>query len=153
MCSVAAQLHAETGQTLQVEDAIVSECRSINDGADDPLRKRKEKLLNKMLGELGTGIKLALQKGNSIWCFIVCTREEQLQQLYGHYQSGLLKKVLDKIFALLADKSGESLISRLTWNLDDFNEKLQRLKQLKDLGMLFCIKLGVLLSFHAENWC
>jgi hypothetical protein len=137
--SVAIRLHAETSLPSSTEDAIQSELRSINDGANDPGIETKKRRLNDILGKLGVDVtRIFLKKGNSIWCFIICTNAEQLQQLYEHYQSGLMENVLEEAFAFLADMVDKSisgrLIHRLTWNLDDFNEKLSRLNRLKDLG-------------------
>jgi HD superfamily phosphohydrolase len=90
------------------------------------------------LANLGVDVTaLFFKKGNSIWCFIICTNAEQLKQLYKHYQSGLMEKVLEEVFVLLADKADKRsgrLIRRLTWDLEDFTEKRRRLKRLKDLG-------------------
>jgi hypothetical protein len=109
--------------------------------------ENKKRLLNEMLGKLGVDVTaFSLKKGNSIWCFIICTNAQQLKQLYKHYQSGLMKKVLEEVFVLLADRKERQLIRRLTWDLEDFTEKRRRLKRLKDLGksseMRCCINDG-----------
>jgi hypothetical protein len=137
--SVAVRLHAETNLPSSAEDTIESELRSINDGANNPGIESRRRRLNEMLGKLHVDVtQFFLKKGNSIWCFIICTNAEQLHQLYEHYQSGLMEKVLEKAFVLLADTADKSisgrLIHRLAWYFDDFNEKLVRLNWLKDLG-------------------
>lgn len=87
MYSVAVRVQAETRQTSSVTGVIVSTFRSYvsrKDRSDDPQRERKINLVNTMLGKLNVPIEQLVLKTGSKWCFVVCTHEEQLQQLYGH---------------------------------------------------------------------
>lgn len=87
--------------------------------------------LNGMIGELG--VDLTLTKGNSISCFFICSSKEQLQQLHDRYDSGHMKRVLEKIFTLLANKDEAVVIRKLQWSSDHRHKIMERLDRLSAL--------------------
>ena len=121
------------------ESDLVSKLRSLHVEKDDPEKERKEKLLadiNSCLKELGAACdKFTVTKGNSIWCYFLCSSEQQLQQLREHFMSGLMTNVLMKIFKLLADDGDNVVMTHpLKWNPEDYIESVRRLCHLNTLG-------------------
>ena len=138
---VAAVVHAELKQPSSdsvenTEVKIVSQMKSLIITENDPKKEEKETCLAQLetyikpLGAMGR--KLVLAMGESIRCYFICTYEEELQQLRQHYESGLMKKVLEKIFTLLADNEETVFIRHLKWDFIEYSNCVQHLSNLKE---------------------
>ena len=136
-CLVAVIVEARL-ENPSTESDLVSKLRLLYVKNDDPEKERKEKLLadiNSWLKELGAdGDNFTVTKGNSIWCFFMCSSEQQLHQLREHFLSGLMTNILMKIFKLLADDDDVVMTHPLKWNSEDYIESMRRLYQLNTLG-------------------
>ena len=121
-----------------VESGLVTQLRSLHVDKDDPEKEKKEKLLveiNNNLKELGANNDtFTVRKGNSIWCYFLCTTKEQLRLLRAHYESGQMTKVLMKIFTLLAGNVDVVMTQPLKWDSLGYNRSTQRLSRLIALG-------------------
>ena len=116
------------------ENNIVSQLRSLYVKQDDPEKVKKEHLLteiNNNLEKLGVDTnRLILTVANSIWCYFICTSEEQLKQLRRHFESGLMRNVLMKMFTLLANNGDIVMTHPLKWDSRDYHKSLQEVCRL-----------------------
>lgn len=147
---MSAVVHAElqqpsTGSVRSVENSVVSRLRSLCIQNDGPEEERREEILNRvksLLDELNSSLadlnvgysEFALVKGNSILCFFICSSEKQLQQLWSHYASGLMKHVLENVFSLLVNNDERVVIRELQWELEEYRWSVQRVKLLNAFG-------------------
>jgi hypothetical protein len=108
LCQVAVSVHAELKQPSScsieaAEDKIVSV--NIRLAADDP----RYEALKKYLAEINLEPRdVLLVHSESIECCFICSSVEQLMQLRRHFESGVMKNVLENIFTLL--KNDDELI-------------------------------------------
>ena len=98
---------------------LVSQQRSLCDTDNDAEKQKRKEIiskLNSLLEELGFDYnKFTLVKGNNIWCYFICMSEEHLSHLRQHYESGLMKSVLSKIFTLVAQNNETISTRHLEW--------------------------------------
>lgn len=143
--AVIAAVHAEL-QLQSPGGADVTESKIVSQSevrlcieCDEPQNLQTKKLLAEINGKLAElnvdPNKLILRKGNSILCCFVCSSEEQLQQLRYLYESGAMKRVLEDVFTVLSDDDESIAIRELRWNLEEYNDSVQRLNLLKALGL------------------
>ena len=85
-----------------------------------------------------------LVHSESIECCFICSSVEQLMQLRRHFESGVVKNVLENIFTLLMDGDELIVINELKWNSKNYWEGVQQLSKLKLLG--YCIVHDAFLS-------
>ena len=135
--SVVASVHAEldpsSGESSEsTENTIVTQLRSL--GPPGTEREQKE-IANKVtqldteLGKLGLTIRqLVVAPTNSIKSYFICESDDLLHRLRGHYESGLMKNVLERIFSLLAGK--EVKIARLRWTTEEYQKCQQQFSAL-----------------------
>jgi hypothetical protein len=167
VCPVACKVHAtlhqpSAGDVESVESIITYESRGTL-GETDEVNRLASKLegiainpekLNKLKSLLRkSGFKMTFKKSNSILCYFICSSEEQIWQLRRWFKSGRLQTFLDNVFTLLVGSSEKISIDQLTWNLDDYNESLVRLSQLKALGMCFFLERVNLFSLSCLCKC
>ncbi len=132
-------VHAELDEDLMddvesIEDKIESEDRVIRYAEGDP-RNEKLKKYEEELG-LDTQYELVvMKKRQSIGCYFIVSCEERLMQLYGYFVSGVMKNVLEKIFALLVNTDKLIIISRLRWNSKEYWQSMRQLIEFKDQGL------------------
>ena len=130
---MAVSVHAELKQPSScsieaTEDKIVY---NFHLAADDP----RNEALKKCLAELNLQPRdMHLVHSESIECFFICSSVEQLMQLYRHFESGVMKNVLQNIFTLLINGDELIVINQLKWISKDYREGVQQLNQLKLLG-------------------
>ena len=88
-----------------------------------------ERQVNRELKRLGvTGCHFTLVQGSSINSYFLCESELQVRLLHGHYESGLMKDVLENIFSLLA---GEKVnIYQHEWTTEKRPKCQQQFRQL-----------------------
>ena len=109
---------------------------SLNITETDPKKEEKETCLAQLetyiipLGSMDR--KLVLVIGESIRCYFICTSDEELQQLRQHYDSGLMKNILEKIFTPLADNDETICIRHLKWDLNDYNDCVRGFSSLNE---------------------
>ena len=133
--SVAASVHAELSPSSagasneSTEKKVVTQLSSLGPpGAaseeDEDLAGKEEaianlkKQVNAELKKLGVKRhQFTLVPKKSIKSYFVCESEEQLHQLRIHYESGLLKDMLERIFSLLA---GEQVNIGLRWTAEEY---------------------------------
>jgi formyltetrahydrofolate synthetase len=124
-----------SGNTASAEMKIVSRVKSLKMAktAEEENQIKMElgslqEELNNLLKELGVDDRrFTLSTGNSIESYFICDSVEQLKALRGHYESGLMKTVLERIFTLLA---GETItIHELKWPAEEYNDRLRQLGQ------------------------
>ena len=132
---IAVAVHSELEQSRSAsvryaEDTILAQFRSILDqirSVADP--EHNQRLLNEMNGELNriqTRIgQIFLRKGGSIVSYFICTLQEQLQQMRGHFNCGLMKYVLESVYILLYGEVEKICICRIHWNQTDYQDSLQ----------------------------
>ena len=90
---------------------------------------QKTQDLNKHLEKLGIkGVRFTVVQTNSIQSYFICESEEQLDELHEHYESGLMKDVLERIFSLLA---GEQVNISLRWTTDEYQKSQQQFSALR----------------------
>jgi hypothetical protein len=130
---VAAATHAvldqpASGNTASAEIKIVSLLKSLKMAKTAEEKNQIEIELISLLKELGVDERrFTLSTGNSIESYFICDSVEQLKALRGHYESGLMKKVLERIFTLLA---GETItIHELKWPAEEYNDRVRQLGQ------------------------
>ena len=96
-------------------------------GTEDKQEELAQKIqeLDKELEKLGIEeYQLTLTKTKSIQSYFVCESEEQLHQLHEHYESGLMKDVLERICSLL---NGEQVdIGQVQWATEDYQKCQQQ---------------------------
>ena len=85
--------------------------------------------VNKELERLGVkGYHFTLVPKKSIQSYFACESKDQLDQLHEHYQSGLMKSVLERIFSLLA---GDQVnIGQLRWTTEEHQKCQQQFSAL-----------------------
>jgi hypothetical protein len=125
---VEAKLSGDTDLTdlTEVERKIIKACRSLRDpNLPEEEKKKLRAELDQDLNQIGQSSRgVALSEG-SIKCFFVCQSVEQLKALREHYNSGLMKDVLERVFSLLA---GESIALRdLKWTFSEYEDHLSQL--------------------------
>jgi hypothetical protein len=135
----ATSVSQSSGDVKSAEENLVSQLKSlIHIDANDPEKTDKEILLAQMessLNKLGVDIsKWNLVPKNSIGCFFICNSSEELLQLRGHFDSGLMKDVLQEIFTLLSKNGDQLVITELKLDHEEFDDCLQRLSQLSGNG-------------------
>ena len=135
VCQVAVSVHAELKQpssfSLEVtEDKIVSEFK-IRFAANDPRKQALIKYLAELNSEPGD---VYLVHSESIECFFICSSVEHLMQLRRHFESGVMKNVLQNIFTLLINDDELIVINELKWNSKNYWEDVQQLNKLQPLG-------------------
>jgi len=81
--------------------------------------KKKLELLGFQVGDL------VLRKVNSIAVYWISRSAQKLEELRYHYESGLMKSVLEKIFSLFAGENVD--IRRLAWSSEEYNSSLSQL--------------------------
>ena len=123
---------ASGARTESIENRIVAQLRSLGPpGTEQEQAEIAHKIngINSELEKLGVTIQqLVLVPKNSIKSYFICEFEEQLHQLRGHYESGLMREVLGRIFSLLA---GEHVnISRLYWAMEEYYQCLKQFSAL-----------------------
>ena len=103
-----------------------------------------ERQVNTELERLGvTSHQFILVSKNSINSYFLCDSGELVHQLHGHYESGLMRDVLERIFNLLA---GEKLnISRLQWITEEY-QQLTLLSGTLFVVEEFCYRLRLMLK-------
>ena len=109
------------------EDKIVSEFK-IRFAANDPRKQALIKYLAELNSEPGD---VHLVHSESIECFFICSSVEQLMQLYRHFESGVMKNVLQNIFTLLMDGDELIVINQLKLDSESYWEGVQQLSKLK----------------------
>ncbi len=131
LTTVAVATHAvlsqpASGNTASAETKIVSLLKSLKMAKRGEGENKIELELNNLLKELGVEKwRLTLSTGNSIDSYFICDSVEQLKELRGHYESGLMKTVLERIFSLLA---GETItIHELKWPSGENDDRLFQL--------------------------
>ena len=135
VCQVAVSVHAELKQPSTIsleamEDKIVSEYK-IRLASDDP----RNEALKKCLAELNLEPRdVHLVHSESIECCFICSSVEQLMQLRRHFESGVMKNVLQNIFTLLINDDELIVINQLKWNSKNYGEGVQQLNKLEPLG-------------------
>ena len=135
MCEVAVSVHAELKQTSScsrpteaAEEKIVY---NFDLAADDP----RNEAVKKLLAELNIEHRdMRLVQSQSIECCFVCSSVEQLMQLRRHFESGVMKNVLQNIFTLLMNGDELIVINQLKCDSKNTWEGVQQLNQLKPLG-------------------
>ena len=109
--------------------------------ADDP----KNEALNQYLKELNIEpCGMHLDKSRSIECCFICSSVEHLMQLRRHFESGVMKNVLQNIFTLLMNDDELIVINQLKLDSKNYWEGVQQLSKLKLLG--YCIVHDAFLS-------
>jgi hypothetical protein len=140
LTTVAAATHAvlnqpASGNIASAETKIVSLLKSLKMAKTAEEKNQIEveldslqEELNNLLKELGVdNRRFALLTGNSIESYFICDSTEQLKALRGHYESGLMKTVLERIFSLLA---GEKItIHEFKWPTEEYKDRLLQLGQ------------------------
>jgi hypothetical protein len=122
-------LKQPSSSSLEVtEDEIVSEYK-IRLAANDP----RNEALKMYLAELNLEHMLLVQS-KSIECRFICSSVEQLMQLHRHFESGVMKNVLQNIFTLLINGDELIVINQLKWDPKNYWEGVQQLSPLKPLG-------------------
>ena len=134
MCPVAVSVYAELKQPSSfsleaVEDKIVSV--NIRLAADDPRYEALKKCLTELNIEPSDMI---LIHSESIECCFICSSVEQLMQLRRHFESGVMKNVLQNIFTLLINGDELIVINQPKWNSKNYGEGVQQLNKLEPLG-------------------
>ena len=99
--------------------------------ADDP----RNEALKKYLAELNLVPRdVHLVQSESIECFFICSSVEQLMELRRHFESGVMKNVLQNIFTLLMNGDELIVINQLKSDSKNYWEGVQQLSNLKPLG-------------------
>jgi hypothetical protein len=135
VCQVAVSFHAELKQPSScsieaAEDEIVSEYK-IRLTAGDP----RNEAVKKFLADLNlTPHDVLFVHSESIECCFICSSTEQLMQLRRHFESGVMKNVLQSIFSLLMNGDELIVINQLKWDSKNYWEGVQQLNKLKPLG-------------------
>ena len=148
-CSVVCAAHAtlrqqSAGDNESTESNIARQSIDFTrEGEAAPKKMNENNRLTNQLKKWFNGV--TFKKSNSILCYFSCSSEEQIFLLRCQYKSGGLQTLLESVFTLLVGTSEKVLIDELTWNLDDYNENLARLSQLKALGM--CLPDRIYLSY------
>jgi hypothetical protein len=146
-------VHAELDQKHceSIEDKIESQYEELRFAEEDPRNERMKKFKEEM--GLDPNCKLAmLKKTQSIGCYFVVSCEERLMQLRGHFVSGVMKNVLEKIFTLLANT--DIVISHLRWDSKEYLQSMQQLLNSKARGQCIInnvLNIIVLSSHHMLN--
>ena len=130
---MAVSVHAELKQPSScsieaTEDKIVY---NFHLAADDPRNEALKKCLaelNLMPGDVH------LVQSESIECCFICSSVEQLMQLHRHFESGVMKDVLQNIFTLLMNCDELIVINHLKWDSKNYWEGVQQLNPLKPIG-------------------
>ena len=108
-----------------IEGKIVTEVDEIRavdtEQLKDSILAYKAKELKQLLRELDVPLsKFLAMISESIMAYFICESEKHLHQLRGHYKTGLMKDVLERIFCLLA---GEQVnIVQLQWTDEEYTE-------------------------------
>jgi hypothetical protein len=74
---------------------------------------------------------------NSIGCYFICSREDDLIKLRERFESGVMKNVLEEIFTLLSSVSESVVIHCLRWDSDEYLRSIQQLRELRTIGECF----------------
>jgi hypothetical protein len=127
LTAVAPVIHAEilqpsSGSIESVETNIVYRLKSVIMAGREPILTE----LKKQLSQLGVDwCRFILSTGNSIESYFLCDSMEQLKALREHYESGLMRVVLEGIFTLLADE--DITIHELKWPTAKYSDHLIQL--------------------------
>ena len=131
--SVHAELSSSSADSnVSTERMVVTQLESL--GPPGALPKEAElsnvkEQLKRHLQRLGIDWgQFAVRVSNSIESYFLCESDQQLYQLRQHYESGLMKDVLERIFSLLA---GERVnVGRLRWTTQEYEKCRQQFSAL-----------------------
>ena len=130
-----------------IENKIVTQLRSLGPPGTEHQQEEIATKINGINGELeklGVTIQqLVLAPKNSIKSYIICESEEQLRQLREHYESGLMKYVLERIFSLLAGQ--QVIIDHLWWRREEYQKCQQEFSELRSKSLYLQMAGGI---FH-----
>jgi hypothetical protein len=158
LTAVAAVTHAvlnepASGNTESAETKIVAFLKSLEAAKSAEEENQIEMELNSLLQELGVNkCRFTLLTGNSIESYFICDSGEQLKELRGHYESGLMKAVLERIFTLLAKET--ITIRDLKWPTEEYDDRLLQIgKIIYNKSLMYSLCIGcILVSFcHLVN--
>ena len=127
-----------SGNIDAAEDRIVSclrakEMGTIDDELQDDSVMTTWMRISKRLGL--NRLRILALKRNSISSLFICESVEELRLLREHYDSWLIKKVLQELFTVLVDEPVE--ISRLEWTEDQYDSCVHH------FGMLYVMLCNV----------
>ena len=115
-----------SGNIGMVETRIVSRHQAIRTVGDN--ESQGDSVVTALISYLSLlGIVRSLfsvRQSNSISSLFICESVEELRSLREHYESGLMKEVLQDIFSLLAGEPVE--ISRLEWTTEQYDHCLHQ---------------------------
>lgn len=133
-----ADLHADlSGDGGAVETKIVSRLRAIEMGTIDDESQDSSVMATWMSISERLGfnrLQIFARRTNSISLMIICDSAEELRLLRDHFDSGLVKEVLQELFTVLADQPVE--ISHLEWTKDQYDSCVHHFGM---LYVMFCI--------------
>ena len=132
---MAAVTHADLSNNKDaLEGRIVATFGSLTRQQDSGVQreerlKQLEAEVREKLQRLGIeNYEVILRKKNSIAAYWLCRSVQKLEELRRHYESGLMKMILEEIFMLLA---GENIhIQRLVWSSEDYIASLSQFGEL-----------------------
>ena len=133
---MAVSVHAELKQPSScsieaTEDKIVY---NFDLAADDPRNNAVKKLLAELNIENIEHRDMLLVHSDSTECCLICTSAEQLMQLRRHFESGVMKNVLQNIFTLMMNGDELIVIDQLKWDPKNNWGSVQQFSKLKPLG-------------------
>ena len=112
-----------TESLVQLENDIVEKYESLMIQAGDKQKQLRQQVRDR-LSAVDVGLdQVAIQHGTSLRIIIIRTSLQQLEQLREHYNSGVLKDVLEAVFVLLSGR--DVRISSAEWKEEQF-EKCRR---------------------------
>lgn len=126
---VAVETHAEIEQTVE-EDGSVIERRIVamfEELKRSAIREEKLEQLEAQLERIAMDSDQVSMSSGSIYTIFICRSASELQQLRNHFESELLKEVLEQIFTLLAGINEHIFIKYYKWDQGMFNKCLQQL--------------------------
>lgn len=129
-------VHAELKEELQeyresIEEQIESQYEAFRFAEEDPRLELMKKFKEKM-GLDARCVLAALKKQQGIVCYFIVSSEGSLKQLRGHFESGVMKKWLKRIFMLLV--SPDVVISHLKWDSEEYRQSMEQLISIKARG-------------------
>jgi hypothetical protein len=101
---------------------------------ENPESKELENALSQLVLSGRLMIFVSTNSSSSIGCYFLCLRKQGLKRLREHFESGVMKGVLRKVFTLLADIGEPIVIRRLKWGSKKYLRSIQQLIVLRNLG-------------------
>ena len=119
-----------------LESRITSTLQDLQTSVEgDSVKMAKfKKLLEEQLKKLAINDvgQMNLEKRHSVDATIMSKSLRHLKQLRAHYESGLMKTVLENIYTLLADNNQAVNVRNISWDIMNYNDCLRLFRQYKN---------------------